>query len=652
MNLFFLSLAVIFCGGLLPLFFWRQFTLMKTLGILAIGGGCLLALIDAGTKLFRPGPYTASFDYLNAFSLSFQIDALSAFFLVAIDTICLLAALYSYHYMDKPQKAFRTAGNYFFFSLLTVSMALVVTAGNLITFMLSWEIMSLSSFFLVVYNYEAEENRKAGYLYFVFSQVGAMFILAAFGLIYAHSGNFGFENAAALPDSAKIIVFVMAFIGFGSKAGVFPFHVWLPHAHPAASSHISAVMSGVMIKTGIYGIIRIYVLLDWHTPLFGHLVLIAGIISGILGVVYALGQHDLKRLLAYHSVENIGIILIGIGIGMLGAAAGKPVMAILGFAGGLLHVLNHAIFKSLLFMGAGMVLHKTGTRAIDLLGGLIKKMKITGTTFLIGSLAISGLPPLNGFVSEFLIYMGGFRGMALDKMPFATCLLAIVSLAIIGGLALACFTKVVGVVFQGEPRSQVAKDADEKGLTMLVPMLVLAAACIVIGVFPTFFMTMALKAAASLGLGYGRIPLEPFIELTGNITRTAALIFAVFLLILVLRTLLYRGKTVTRSGTWGCGFTRPTVKMQYTGSSYAASILEFFRPVAPLAEDHSAVRERFPQKSHYHSHISDIAELHMGSVVVRPVLALFEKLRWLQHGDIHLYIGYILLAIVVLLFFV
>jgi len=652
MNLFFLALAIIFGGGLLPLFFWRHFTLLKISGILAIGGGCLLGLIDAGTKLFNPGPYAASFRYLNAFSLSFQIDALSAFFLVAIYSICLLAALYSYHYLDSPQKALRTAGSYLFFSLLTVSMALVVTAGNLIAFMVSWEIMSLASFFLVVYNYEAAENRKAGYLYFVFTQAGAMFILAAFGLIYAHSGNFGFADAAALPETVKIIVFVLAFIGFGSKAGVFPFHVWLPHAHPAASSHISAVMSGVMIKTGIYGIIRMYALLDSHSALFGHFVLIAGIISGILGVVYALGQHDLKRLLAYHSVENIGIILIGSGIGMLGVAAGKPVMAVLGFAGGLLHVLNHAIFKSLLFMGAGMVLHKTGTRSIDRLGGLIKKMKLTGTTFLIGSLAIAGLPPLNGFVSEFLVYLGGFRGIALDKTTFAMCLLAIVSLAIIGGLALACFTKVVGVVFQGEPRNPVAEKADEKGLTMLIPMLALAAACIVIGVFPTFFLALALKAVASLGLGYGAIPLEPFFELTGNVTRAAALVLAVFLLILALRTLLYRGKAVTRAGTWGCGFSQPTVKMQYTGSSYAASILEFFRPLAPLTEDHAAVRQRFPQPSHYHSQVSDIAELHMGKVVVRPVLALFDKLRWLQHGDIHLYIGYILLAIVVLLFFV
>ncbi|MEJ2283372.1 MAG: proton-conducting transporter membrane subunit, partial [Desulfobacterales bacterium] len=473
-----------------------------------------------------------------------------------------------------------------------------------------------------------------------------------FGIIYAHTGNFRFADAATLTDSAKVIVFVLAFIGLGSKAGAFPFHVWLPHAHPAASSHISAVMSGVMIKTGVYGIIRIYTMMDWHTPFFGHFVLIAGIISGILGIVYALGQQDLKRLLAYSSVENIGIIFIGLGIGMIGAANGKPVMAVLGFAGGLLHVLNHSIYKSLLFMGAGMVLHKTGTRSIDQLGGLIKRMKMTGTTFLIGSLAICGLPPLNGFVSEFLVYLGGFRGMALDKASFAMCLLAIVSLAIIGGLALACFTKVVGVVFQGEPRSQIAENTDEKGVTMLIPMLVLAAACVVVGVFPTFFMTLALKAVASLGLGYGPIPLEPFIELTANITRAALLVFVVFIFILALRTLLYRGKIVTRSGTWGCGFTRPTVKMQYTGSSYAASILEFFKSVAPLTENDPGIRNRFPEKTHYHSHVSDIAELHMGNAVVRPVLFLIEKLRWLQHGDIHLYVGYILLAIVVLLFFV
>lgn len=651
MNLFFISMLVIVSGGAFTLIFQRQFSLMKIIGVFSISAGCLVGLIDSLAKLFNPGQYLFSFDYLNTLSLSFKIDNLSAFFLVAIFAVCLLATVFSFHYMNKKEDSLRTAVNYLFFSLLIASMALVVTAENVIAFILSWEIMSLSSFFLVIYDHQSPENRRAGYLYFVFSHVGVMFIFAAFGILYGYTGNFEFTSAATIPDEAKILVFILCFVGFGSKAGVFPFHVWLPHAHPAAPSHISAVMSGVMIKTGIYGILRLYGLLGLHTPLFGEIVVIAGMVSGVLGVVYALGQHDLKRLLAYHSVENIGIILIGIGIGMIGVSTGNPVMALLGFAGGLLHVLNHSIFKSLLFMGAGIVIQKTGTRSIDALGGLLKNMKITGVTFLIGSLAISGLPPFNGFVSEFLIYLGGFKGVALDKTTFVLSLLSIVSLAVIGGLALACFTKVVGVVFQGEPRSRAAEDVDEKGVTMLVPMLVLAGACVVIGVFPGLFFKMALKGVASLGIGYS-IPFEPFLRITENITLGAAIFFVVFLMILALRMVLYRNKPLHRSGTWGCGFTQPTVKMQYTGSSYASFILEFFRPVAPLNEDHPAIKGRFPGKTHYHSHVSDIAELHMRNVIIRPILWLFDRLRWIQHGDIHLYIGYILLAVVVLLFFI
>ncbi|MBL0712470.1 MAG: hydrogenase [Desulfosarcina sp.] len=653
MDFFFLAVTIILGGGVGPLLFLRRrFVLMKAVACFGITAGGLIGLIDATIRIFQSADANAAISYQHAFNLAFHIDGLAAFFLVVIFAISLLAAIYSFQYMEDAGKSLRVAGHYLFFSLLVISMALVVTAANMITFMLCWEIMSLSSFFLVVYNYESEGNRNAGYLYFVFSQVGAMFILAAFGVIYSHTASFGFDGAAALPESAKILVFVLAFIGFGSKAGVFPFHVWLPQAHPAAPSHISAIMSGVMIKCGIYGIVRMYALLGGHVPLFGYIVLIAGMLSGILGVVYALGQHDIKRLLAYHSVENIGIILIGIGLGMIGVSTGNPVMALLGFGGGLLHVLNHAIFKSLLFMGAGMVLHKTGTRMIDVLGGLIKKMPITGTTFLIGSLAISGLPPFNGFVSEFLIYLGGFRGVALGQTDFALSLMAIVSLAVIGGLALACFTKVVGVVFLGEPRSRAAEGVDEKGVSMLAPMAVLAGACLLIGVFPGVFAGMALKATEALHLGYGPVPLVPFMQITGNITRAALLFFTVLLVILVLRVFLYRGKSVTASGTWGCGFTQPTVRMQYTGSSYAGSILAFFGPLAPLEEDHPAIQGRFPKKTHYHSHIHDIAEKHLEFVIVRPIRAMFDKLRWLQHGDIHLYIGYILLAIVVLLFFV
>jgi hydrogenase-4 component B len=652
MNFFSLSMALICCGGLAALFLWRHFIFMKTAVVGLIVVGCAVGLVDAVTKLLHPGSYALSLRYLNQFSLAFQIDGLSAFFLASIFMVSLLAAIYSFHYLDDGQKALRAAVSYLFFALLIASMALVVTAANLITFMLAWEIMSLSSFFLVIYDHESADNRKAGYLYFVFSHVGAMFILAAFGIFYGHTGSFMFAAGSTMPDSAKLTILILAFVGFGSKAGVFPFHVWLPHAHPAAPSHISAVMSGVMIKTGIYGIVRLYAALGLHTPLFGEIVLVAGMISGILGVVYALGQHDIKRLLAYHSVENIGIILIGIGIGMLGVSFGNPVMAVLGFSGGLLHVLNHSIFKSLLFMGAGVVIKKTGTRTIDMLGGLLKHMKITGITFLVGSLAISGLPPFNGFVSEFFIYLGGFRGAALDRTAFVLSIMAIVSLAIIGGLALACFTKVVGVVFQGEPRHPNITARDEKGPAMLFPMLMLAGACFIIGVFPRFFIYLALNAIPVSGLGYGRIPMEPFMQITANITLAATVFFVILSGIVALRLVFYKGKTIGSAGTWGCGFTRPTPKMQYTGTSYAASILEFFRPVAPFEEDHPAVSGLFPAKTHYHSHVDDIAERHMVRVVVLPILWLFDRLRWIQHGDIHLYIGYILLAIVVLLFFI
>jgi hydrogenase-4 component B len=652
MSQFFISILIILTGGVFSLCFARQAKSAKLITVFLISLGCLWGLMDVTSNLIHSTIAEKSIEYLNVFSLSFKMDGLSAFFLVAVFGVCLLSSLYSFHYMAHEKKPVRVGVNYFFFSILIASMALVITASNIFAFMLSWEAMSLSSFFLVIYNHEASDNRKAGYLYFVFSHVGAMFILTAFALIYTHTGNLVLGPMTRMPETMKILIFLFSFIGFGSKAGVFPFHVWLPFAHPAAPSHISAVMSGVMIKTGIYGMIRIYTLLDLHTPLPGMVMIIAGAVSGILGVVYALGQHDLKRLLAYSSVENIGIILIGLGIGMTGVSSDNPAMAVLGFAGGFLHVLNHAIFKSLLFMGAGMVLHQTGTRSIDALGGLLKRMKITGTAVIIGSLAISGLPPLNGFVGEFLIYLGGFKGLALETSDFILSIVSIISLAVIGGLALACFTKVVGVVFQGEPRTRAAEKATEKGATMLVSMVVLAAACVLIGIFPGFILLLPLRAVAALGLGIEPTGFAPVMTIAGNLSFAAVVFFSMVILVTLIRSFFYRNKPIAASGTWGCGFTQPTVKMQYTGSSYASFILDFFRPVAPLSEEHPAIQGRFPVKTHYKSHINDIAGLHMNKLVVDPILLVFEKLRWIQHGDIHLYIGYILLAIVLLLFFI
>jgi hydrogenase-4 component B len=648
MTVFLVALALILAGGVVPLLLNRQLLLLRFSGALGIGVGSAVGCVEAVRLLLDGGTQTVTFSYLRTFELTLRVDPLSAFFLMAIFGVSSLAALYSFHYMDDAAKPGRTAAHYLFFSLLVIAMALVVVADNMVAFLIAWEFMTLSSFFLVIYDYEQENNRKAAYQYFVFSHVGAMFIFAAFGVIFAHTGSLKFE-AAGLSDATKILVFVLALIGFGSKAGVFPIHFWLPHAHPAAPSHISALMSGVMIKTGVFALLKIISVLQHDTALFGQILLIVGVVSGILGVVYALGQRDLKRLLAYSSVENIGIIFIGLGIGLIGAAKGVPWMAILGLSGALLHVLNHACFKSLLFLGAGMVVHQTGTRAIDQLGGLFKRMRVTGTTFLIGSLAIAGLPPFNGFVGELLIYLGSFQGVPTDRTTFTLALLAIIGLAVIGGLALACFTRVLGVAFQGEPRSAGARDAHEHGWTMLASMTVLAAACLVIGVLPGWFVPLAADAANSTGLIKDAVSLEPYLELTRNITLMAAIVLGGIIALVLLRLALYRGKSVTSSGTWGCGYTQPTAQMQYTGSSYAASILEFFRAMAPLRENQRKIEGRFPTKTHYRSHIEDMAESYSGPLIVRPVMAIFDRLRWIQHGDIHLYIGYILLAIIIIL---
>jgi len=652
MSQFFAALGIILVGGVFPLLAGRQMKVIKATGAIGIAAGCLLGVIHAINAVWEGGVHTASYRYLHTFELSFRLDGFAAFFLVAIFSICLLAALYSYHYMDDEDRPRRTASHYLLFALLTISMALVVTANNMLAFAFAWEIMSLSSFFLVLYNHEEEANRRAGLLYLVFSQVGAMFLFTAFGVVFAHTGSFSFEGFATLPDNTKLLVFCLAFVGLGSKAGVFPLHFWLPHAHPAAPSHISAVMSGVMIKVGVYGIVRLYLLLDFSSLVPGYILLIAGILSGVIGVVYALGQHDLKRLLAYSSVENVGIILMGFGLGMIGAATGHSTMAMLGFTGGLLHVLNHALFKSLLFMGAGMVLHKTHCRRLDQLGGLLKTMKVTGTTFVIGAVAIAGLPPFNGFVSELLVYLGAFQGLTQSRDLLLLSLLAIVSLAVIGGLALACFTRVLGVAFQGEPRTEAAAKASESGATMLLPMIVLAGFCLVIGVTPDLFIRMARGAVISGGLVEAPLAWGHSWNLANQITRGAAIFIGLIAVLWLLRTLLYRGKTVTHAGTWGCGFTQPSPKMQYTGSSYADDLLAFFKNIAPKRVDHPPIEGRFPAATHYHSEVDDLAEQKIEPMVLRPVHWIFEKLRWIQHGDIHLYIGYILLTIVVLLFFI
>jgi hydrogenase-4 component B len=648
MNIFLLALAIIVAGGILPLLAHRHraFAKWAYLGTTLIG--CLTGI---SVLFFAPAELqgmTWSWSWLHSFHLAFACDSLSYFFLIPIFLIGPLAAIYSCAYFDMAENTLRIAVSFFCTNVLVVAMALVTLAANILSFALVWEIMSLSSYVLVMYNYEKSETRTAGYLYFIFAQAGALLIFAAFGVAFSQTGSLEFSQFATIPAEVKLVVFFLAFLGFASKAGVFPLHVWLPHAHPAAPSHISAIMSGVMIKMGIYGILRVYFLIASNELLIGQVVLVFGMISGVLGVLYALGKHNLKKLLAYHSVENIGIILMGAGLGMIGVAKGNVTMAGFGLAGALLHVLNHSIFKSLLFFGAGAVIKNSGTSHVDHLGGLMKRMPVTGRAFLVGSVSISGFPPFNGFISEFLVYFAAFQGLKYTHGTLLLAILAIISLAAIGGLASFCFTKVVGIVFLGEPRSRQAAEANEGSHLLTLPMAVLAALCLAIGIFPESFMHLAFAGLTDIVKG-GLVDAASINSIGANLALGSRLFLLIFFVILLLRKLLYRNKEIAKGPTWGCGFTKGTTRIQYTGTSYARSVINFFRPFVIVRESKVLLEKIFPGKSVYHSRVEDIADVGMHRGLVMPLLALLGKFRWIQHGNVQLYIGYIIVAISVLL---
>lgn len=648
MNILLFAMMVILLGGLSPLLLTRHRILAKGIYLTLTLLGCGLALSALAVSITGPLQLAWSWTWLHLFSLSFACDALSRFFLLPIFVIFPLAALYSFSYFSEKELSPRTAVSYAMANLLAVAMTLVTLADSMLSFALAWEMMSLSSFVLVLYDYQKSETRNSGYLYFLFTQAGALLIFAAFAVAYGSSGSYAFSQLSTLAGEAKTLVFFLALIGFGSKAGIFPLHVWLPHAHPAAPSHISALMSGVMIKMGIYGILRMYFLLGSTEPLFGQVVLVCGMISGVLGVLYALGKHNLKKLLAYHSVENIGIILIGAGLGMIGLSGGNALMAALGFAGSLLHVLNHSLFKSLLFFGAGAVIKASGTAHIDQLGGLMKTMPTSGRTFLVGSVSISGLPPFNGFVSEFLIYFSAFQGLKENSQTLLLALLAIISLAVIGGLASFCFTKVVGIVFLGEPRSPHASEAREAGSPMTLPMIVLALTCLAGGLFPHWFINLAVAGLVDC-ITLTTAELQMISGLADHLAMAARLLLGLVVVLVIVRKILYHNKEIGTSSTWGCGFTQPTARIQYTGTSYARSVVHFFRPFVVVRESAVRLSQAFPGRTEFTNRVEDIAEVGLERGLVSPLLKLLGRFRWIQHGNVQLYIGYIIVAISVLL---
>jgi hydrogenase-4 component B len=618
-------------------------TLLVAGALLGIAGS-LRALIDPSSA--QPIELAWS---VPAGAFHVEVDALSAMFLIQVFAIAGLSVIYGIAYWrDAPNGTkLRT-----FFGVMVAGMALLGCARNLVLFMTGWELMAIGAFMAITTEDDQPRVRDAGYLYIIATRVATLAVIAALALLWIALGTP--ELAGTLDPGAPLAaaIFVLAFIGCGLKAGVMPLHIWLPSAHGNAPSHVSALMSGALIKMGIYALLRFTSLVP-HPPVWwGGSVLAVGLLSGVLGVAFAIGQHDLKRLLAYHSVENIGIICIGVGIALIGRATDRPVLVVLGMAGGLLHVWNHGAFKALLFLCAGGVVHATGTREIDHLGGLAHRMRWTSLCFVVGAVAICGLPPLNGFVSELLVYLGLIDVATDQTATGAFWLVGGISaalLALIGALAVACFVKVLGAVFLGQPRSAAAERAHEAPAAMLVPMFVLAAVCFAIGLASPWIAPLLDHAVAAWAPEVTRLAVvdrAPLAQL--------ALVYVplIVLTAAVARWLMARTRTARRGvGTWDCGYARPSARMQYTSSSFAQMLVGTFAwALRPDVKRPKLEGVPFPAAdAAFHSEVPDTV---LDRLLVPATAQIDEQRRWvlwIQRGHLHIYVLLVLATLVLLL---
>ena len=599
-----------------------------------------------------------------------RLDPLGAFFGLIVSLLGLALSIYSLGYARGfyGRKNVGVLGA--FFNVLLLAVTLVFLADNAFFFLIAWEIMALTAYCLVSFEHEHEETRNAGVLYFVMSHIGTGCIMLGFLLLFQASGGYGFDAFHALGESMspgkRDATFLLFFVGFGIKAGIVPLHVWLPVAHPVAPSNVSALMSGVLIKTGIYGMTRVFFdFLGTPPNWWGVTVLAIGTISAVLGVLYALMEHDLKRLLAYHSIENIGIILMGLGASLMFLHSGHPALASLALIAGLYHTINHAVFKGLLFLGAGAVLHATHTRNMEEMGGLAKRMRWTALFFLVGAVAISALPPLNGFVSEWLTYQSLLQGFgttpSLIRLMFP---LSGAMLALTGALAAACFVKAFGITFLAQPRSDHARDAHEASFTMLLGQGILTAVCVFLGLFPTLFLKLldpitqqltgqqlSAQLSASSGLVLSGVAAQGGTVSTLGIT----LMFLCLLPVPLVLWLFLARRARTRIGpTWDCGQRGLTPQMEYTATGFSKPIRmifkALFRPRREVQREYD-FSPRFATKIRFESHVEEIFQTRLYRPLNRTVLRLSRRLRALQAGSLQAYLIYIFITLLLLLLF-
>jgi formate hydrogenlyase subunit 3/multisubunit Na+/H+ antiporter MnhD subunit len=657
MTLILVALGILFVSGLAALLTTAGSPSPRTARLatgLGVGGAvlaCLFGLVPTVALLVQNSAEPPEFrvSWLTPLGGAFAIglDSLSALFALLIFGIGGLAAVYGSAYLLVYADRKRLGTSWFLFNTLLSSMVLVVVARNGLLFLVAWEVMALTSYFLVTFEREVPSVGRAGWIYLVATHLATSCLLVLFVLLRpAGTVSLDFTPAhGALAPGVAGTCFVLALVGFGTKAGLVPFHVWLPEAHPVAPSHVSALMSAVLIKLGVYGLLRTIYLLGAPDDWWGPVLLTLSLFGALAGIAQALYQRDLKRSLAYSSIENVNLVLLGLGLGLWGWSAGQPLVAVLGLAGGLLHVWNHALMKGLMFFAAGNILHGTGTRDIERLGGLMKVMPWTASLFAGGAVALSALPPLNGFVSEWLLYLGLLEaGLGYPDGRGLLALLAVGLLAVVGGLAAICYVRLCGIVALGRPRSPCAEHAHEAGWLMRGPVLVLAALCVLSGVFPGLVLAALTGVLEqlfrqSVPAAMREVPVVT-LGLVNLGVWLAVGVAAALLLWLVRRN----GQTA--AGTWDCGFAQSTPRIQYTGRSFAEMMAEGFlpRPFRPRI-GRTLPRGLFPGPSSFEASCED-------PVTARGYEPLFERLGrlcmrlWVvQQGTVNLYLLYLLLLI-------
>lgn len=661
-------IAIYLIGAISALIFNKKNRLCTDASFLCASIASILGIIFSFSVLSGN-----TFNYVSQgstlLSYGFYVDKLSAFFILIISITGFAVSVYSTGYVTEyfGKKNIGYLG--FLYNIFILSMVLVVSANNAVMFLIVWELMSIISYLLVMYEHEEKETRKAGFIYIVMTHIGTGFIILSFLILASSTGSFNFENfhagGSTLPPYLKDLAFIFALIGFGTKAGIVPLHIWLPYAHPAAPSNVSALMSGVMIKTAIFMLIRVFFdFLGAGVAWWGIILLIIASISALLGVMYALMEHDMKRLLAYHSVENVGIILIGVGVSMIFMASGHPDLAAFGLIAGLYHTINHAVFKSLLFMGAGSIVYSTHTRNIEEYGGLIKKMPWTALFFLIGAISISALPPFNGFVSEWLTFQAQLLSINLsDNITKILVLFSGAGLALTSALAAACFVKAFGVSFLALPRSSHAEHSKEVPVSMLIGMFLLSSMCIVLGVMPFYFIKIIDSISAPLAgvsiisrmnFGYSIATVSSSTPATISTIWIAILVFVVLPLPIIMYLLLSRTPTA-KYETWGCGQPVSTGRNEYTATAFSKPIRMWFGGIfRPHREIQTTYSDSpfFKEKVIFESDIEPVFEKYLYNPVTWVVVTLSRFMRIIQTGYIQTYLLYILITLVIALIYV